>query len=314
MCIFNLMNIGVLALLSNSHYYISELVLEKFQKENNIKLDDENQKYFKSGSVMADIGRFDMDKTQIQTNDNSATIVSDSKEFTKKLLEVAKINNSEHDIWYALGACIHCVQDQYTKDLLNSLQNFDTTKELDDSKKNYFKYGIVENYFYDKLRRAIICENLSENFDLSQTGKELLTDEEIANYRQYIPLFFKIYFRGVTSDNLLLNENLMVQTYKELGIEVTAERLRNQAANLIGSSAILSYISTHFIKESDVNSNNTDELQHDTNYDSLASSIDSLVNLCVAELQQLVKDIDFNDSRSNTVSNKTGNDRIFVNT
>lgn len=297
-CSLNLLNTGASALLSNSHYYISEQVLDKFQEVNNIKLDDESKEYFKSGSVMADIGRFDMDKAQIQNKDTNYTIESDSEEFTGKLLEVAKENNNKNDIWYALGSCIHCVQDQHTGELLDSLKNFDNSKELSNSKKYYFKCGIVDNYFYNKLKRAITCENLSENFDLAQTGKGLLTDEELENYKQYAPLFFIIYFLCAKPNNLLLNEDLLVKTYKEIGLDVTAENIRKQAANLVGSSAVLSYISTEFIKEEgksseEIKENQSEELHLDTPHAELEKSINNLVDKCVAKLQDLTKNIDF---------------------
>ena len=66
----------------------------------------------------------------------------------------------------------------------------------------------------------------------------------------------------------------------------------------MGSSAVLSYISTDFITKQDENSaetkeNQSEELHLDTPHAELEKSINNLVDKCVAKLQDLTKNIDF---------------------
>jgi len=297
------MNTKTSAFLGNAHYYMSEQVLEKFQKENNIELSEEEKNSFKSGSVMAHIGRFDMDNKEIidsETND-TRHVISRSEEFVDELMSQAKLNNNKRDVWFALGAHITRDQDEGVSQVLDSLENFKESEELDDFKKYYLKCGIVESYFCDKLSRSINCANSSENFNLKQVGHGIFTDEELEQYSSYAPLFFMIYFLSVNSDNLLLNEDLIVNTYKKLGLEITAEDVKKQAANLVGSSAILSYISQSFIEEpeksQEIKSENlklvSDTTQEITKKSKLDKSIDNLVNLCVEKLKTLTDNIDF---------------------
>ena len=309
----NFLNIKTSAFLGNAHYYMSEQVLEKFQKENNIELSNEEKNSFKSGSVMAHIGRFDMDNENIINPETNKTryIISRSEEFADQLLAQAKINNNKIDIWFALGACIHCEQDNRVSSVLNSLENFKNSEKLDDFKKYYLKCGAVEDYFYDKLSRNINCEDLNKNFDLKQIGKDILEEKQLEEYASYAPLFFMIHFWGINSDNLLLNEDLLINTYKNLGLEVTKENIQKQAANLVGASAILTYLSRNFTKEpppieTDNDSEDTiienieleseEDLQENTNNtknSKLEESINNLVDLCVEKLKNLTTNIDF---------------------
>ena len=222
----------VSAFFGNTHFNLGKKIIA----ESKIELSKEEQNAFLSGLVYADIGRFKFDK-QIYEKCKKR-IVSDEEIFAAKLAECAK---TPEEMWFARGFAMHAFQDQ-------KVQKF-----LEDIFRRYFKNypayvmncGFLDYYFcvqensfiYDDLLTKFISDEITAN--LGSFGKTIgIAPTKIATS------ILNNYYSSITKEPLVLYDQLIKQAYLSLGLNVTAEELREQSANIIGAFVILSALNS----------------------------------------------------------------------
>ena len=218
-------------MLGNAHYNLGKISLEL----GNFKLSSSERRYFYSGLVYADIGRFVLDR--------KAKIHSDSKAFIRKMFRFAC---TEEEKWFCIGAYLHEFQDRKITKFLRNIFKTPTC--------GYLKYlkrcGILEYYFLNKNRDYIYSDDLIKNFEISSvlTFTDILESNEIlqkvvqALEKEVVHVIGNFYYdkKKICID---LPENLFVKAYECYGLDVTSNTLKKQAANLVSASVLL----CHFI-------------------------------------------------------------------
>lgn len=280
--------------LGNSHYYISELVLDKLEKNEEKKYDltQEEKQAFLSGTVLADIGRFNFDK--------KININSDSEEFVLNMIKLAENSNEK---WFAYGALAHCVQDENASEILQEFGDFEISElvqKFGDIKvpedkvsqiKGLIKYGKAEQYFLDKKQKAIYCDDLMSNFDFEETVKEFeefLGKQKIDEFKNLASLALLFYYLGIDTNKINIYSDLVKKTYKEYNLELLDEEINKQCANIVAVSAILELIigKMDYIENTE---NNTDLIEETKNIKNqkLDNLIEKLVDKCIEKLESL---------------------------
>lgn len=127
-----------------THYYICSKVI--YIDENLKNLSEEEKLAYKSGSVIADVGRFYFD---------DFFPASDEEIFKNELIKMAMQDNDKKLKLFALGWSDHVIQDKHTSKIFNKI--FENTQ-------NYrIRCGKCDTYFYEKTGylsdKTLFCPN-----------------------------------------------------------------------------------------------------------------------------------------------------------
>ncbi len=222
----------VSAFFGNTHFNLGKKIIA----ESKIELSKEEQNAFLSGLVYADIGRFKFDK-QIYEKCKKR-IVSDEEIFAAKLAECAK---TPEEMWFARGFAMHAFQDQKVQKFLEDILN----KKVENYPAYVMNCGFLDYYFcvqensfiYDDLLTKFNSDEITAN--LGSFGKTIgIISTKIATS------ILNNYYSSITKEPLVLYDQLIKQAYLSLGLNVTAEELREQSANIIGAFVILSALNS----------------------------------------------------------------------
>ena len=216
------------AFFSNTHFNLGKKIIA----ESKIELSKEEQNAFLSGLVYADIGRFKFDK-QIYEKCKKR-IVSDEEIFAAKLAECAK---TPEEMWFARGFAMHAFQDQKGPEIFRRYFKNYPAYVMNCGFLDYY-FCVQENSFiYDDLLTKFNSDEITAN--LGSFGKTIgITSTKIATS------ILNNYYSSITKEPLVLYDQLIKQAYLSLGLNVTAEELREQSANIIGAFVILSALNS----------------------------------------------------------------------
>ncbi len=245
------------ALFGNTHFNICKKVIEKTDHT----LSKSEQIAFLSGSVYADIGRFKFDK--------KTGIDSDSDKFINEMKKFAK-TSEEH--WFVRGFEAHVLQDTVTGKFLNETlgrksscyREYVMDCSLLDS---YFlkKNGGLYNDFLDKINfEQIVC-----GLDTKDLGKAINISKN--QIKCFLTTILDKYSNCPTKNNLVMYDNLVKQTYKSFGFEISSEEIHEQAANLVG----VFIITSNFAAKTEISEELASKIE---------SKSDELADLCITRL------------------------------
>ena len=225
------------AFFGQTHCSLSELALEKIE---NLKINEKEKSAFLSGSVCADIGKFEFD--------DKAHIESDSKEFSEKLMSNAVTSEEK---WFAIGVKLHVFEDKSANKFLKNI--------FKNQKVDYLNYiyccGTIDNYFLKKDKKFIYFENFSKLFDSNQlisklkdsvkSQKSKIIIKFLSVLRIAFNLFFRCvfnrYYKNIEKIHINPNESLLRRTYQDFGLNVNETSIKKQTANILSTFLISSY-------------------------------------------------------------------------
>lgn len=215
-------------MLGNAHYNIGKASLEIA----GIKLAPLERKYFYSGLVYADVGRFLLDK--------KVKVMSDSKKFIKKMAQFARTREEK---WFCIGAFLHEFQDRRTNNLLRRIFKAPSCGYL-----SYLKRcGVVEYYFLGRNGEYIFTEDL-EIFRLCSAVPcaEFLDSNELLRklvfrLEKEIMRVVDVFYSCYSKVNLNLPDNILKKAYKYYGFNATSYFLKEQSVNTVITSVLLCY-------------------------------------------------------------------------
>lgn len=222
----------VSAFFGNTHFNLGKKIIA----ESKIELSKEEGNAFLSGLVYADIGRFKFDK-QIYEKCKKR-IASDEEIFAAKLAECAK---TPEEMWFARGFAMHAFQDQKVQKFLEDILN----KKVENYPAYVMNCGFLDYYFcvqensfiYNDLLTKFNSDEITAN--LGSFGKTIgIAPTKIATS------ILNNYYSSITKEPLVLYDQLIKQAYLSFGLNVTAEELREQSANIIGAFVILSALNS----------------------------------------------------------------------
>ncbi len=225
----------VKSLFGNTHFNLGKKIIENLD----ISLSKNQKKAFLSGIVYADIGRFKFDK-EIEIDSDSGQFIAEMKKH---------IYNSEEE-WFAIGCEIHRLQDTKVGDVL---------KDIFENKENicYKEYvtqcALLDCYFLKKTNEYIHSYHIETlNFDQIKENLDKLNTIplDLLNYMNLdknIALdMLSVFYNSVEKKyHLNLYNNLLKKTYKELGLNLDDKSINEQAGNIVGSFAILTFFFKH---------------------------------------------------------------------
>ena len=227
------------------HYIVAEKIL----KEGPYKgLTKEESDAFKAASIWADIGAFVFDK--------KVKVESDAEEF----LEIMKKHATKKtDKWFLKGLMVHIFLDKQTTKTLRKIFN-----KKDFKRYEYLKYyGILEWYLMNKYKRYIYTEHLSK-FKIKDLKSRFSNTKQIVasavpktkllniwlnvlsikkgNYR-------KLFGNSITKNNINTYDDLLIKTYKSIGLDITPRELHIQMGNVVAAFILLQVL---YGKEKDI--------------------------------------------------------------
>lgn len=225
------------AFFGQTHCSLSELALEKIE---NLKINENEKSAFLSGSVCADIGKFEFD--------DKAHIESDSKEFSEKLMSNTVTSEEK---WFAIGVKLHVLEDKSANKFLKNI--------FKNQKIGYLNYiyccGTIDNYFLKKDKKFIYFENFPKLFDSNQlisklkdsvkSQKSKIIIKFLSVLRIAFNLFFRCvfnrYYKNIEKIHINPNEGLLKRTYQDFGLNVNETSIKKQTANILSTFLISSY-------------------------------------------------------------------------
>ncbi len=253
------------ALFGNAHFNIGQKIIKNLE----IEISEGEKKAFLSGLVYADIGRFKFDE--------ELKVESDSDKFVEEMKKHVQTSEEE---WFVRGFEMHVLQDKETLKFLKNVFGF--------QKINYVNYifscGFLDAYFSDQNNKYIYNEFLDKfNFDqicenksFGEITKHLDLPKDILE--PTINILLKSKYDFLDKDELVLYDSLIIKTYESLGLKINTEDLQEQAANMVGSFAVLSSIYKMPPEETKLSK------------EDLASKIEleceNLANLCISNLKE----------------------------
>lgn len=219
----------VSALFINTHFNLGKMIIE----QSGILLSEDEKNAFLSGLVYADIGRFKFDK---ETNINS-----DSEKFVEAMKKYAKTSEEK---WFVKGFEMHVLQDKQTSKFL---------KEIFGKKSfSYIEYivncGLLDNYFLRK-NSCYISNKFLDKFNFKQVSSDIdmknlsqitgIPEDEIENC---INTILDKYFYIPDKYQLVMYDNLLKDTYRFLGFEISLDDINEQVANIVGACIVIATV------------------------------------------------------------------------
>ena len=258
----------VKSLFGNTHFNLGKKIIENLD----ISLSESQKKAFLSGIVYADIGRFKFDK--------EINIASDSSQFIEEMKK--HVNNTEEE-WFARGFEIHRLQDTKVGDVL---------KDIFENKENicYKEYvtqcALLDCYFLKKSNEYIHSDRIEmfnfdqmkENLDKLNIVPASLLDYMNLDKNSALNLLKFFYISVEEKYSLNLHNNLLKNTYNELGLKLDDKSIDEQAGNIIGSFAMLAFFFRH-----DVTLDKTEIISK------IELACEELVKVCTDYLKIMVK-------------------------
>lgn len=218
------------ALFGNTHYNIGKKIIKIIEK-NGIILEGPEKDAFLSGMVYADIGRFKFDK--------ASQIESDCQAFTK---EMKKHASTKEEKWFIRGIEMHILQDKKTAEMLKNIFG----QKITDYTNYMLKCSIIDSYFLNK-NQSYIYSCYLDKFDFNEVSsiinlklnEKLLKVSDNKNIPSYSAILSQFY-TSIKKDSLSSYAELILKTYKALGLNITIEDVYKQEANCVGSFVIAS--------------------------------------------------------------------------
>ena len=251
------------ALFGNSHYNIGQKILESSK----FSLSESEKQAFLSGMVYATIGKFEFDK--------KINIKSDSAEFIEEMKKHAKTSEEE---WFIKGFEMHTLQNEKVSQFFEkvfgqklNLEQKSIAWSLTDAylRKKYDKLIYID--FFDKLSSKQIYRSILTEMVLDQAEEhkqefgedyKYLSEDlaEIDNTINMLPVesivkgYIDEYQKSAANNKneLVLYGNLLKDTYKSLGLDVSLEDIYGQAANAVAESLIATYFSKHVDEDEEI--------------------------------------------------------------
>jgi len=252
------------ALFGNAHFNIGQKIIKNLETE----IYESEKRAFLSGLVYADIGRFKFDE--------ELKIESDSDEFVEEMKKHVQTSEEE---WFVRGFEMHVLQDKETSKFLKNAFGF--------QKINYVNYafgcGFLDAYFSDQNNKYIYNEFLDKfNFNQIYENKSFgEITKNIDSPKDFLELTINSLLESkydfLDKVELVLYDDLIIKTYAALGLKINTEDLQEQAANIVGSFAVLSSVYKTLPEKTKFNK------------EDLASKIEleceNLTNLCIYNLR-----------------------------
>lgn len=245
------------ALFGTTHFNICKKIIEKIDQT----LSESEQAAFLSGSVYADIGRFKFDK--------ETGIESDSAKFVNEMKKFAKTSEEQ---WFVRGFEAHVLQDTVTGKFLNETlgrksscySEYIMDCSLLDS---YFlkKNGSLYNNFLDKFN----FEQIIQGWDIKDLSKATCVNEN--QIQSFVTLALNKYSNCPSKNELVMYDNLIKQTYKSFGFEISLDEIREQAANIVG----VFIVTSNFAAKREISEDLASKIE---------SKSDELANLCITNI------------------------------
>ncbi len=217
------------------HYIVAEKILEEGPYKD---LTKEESDAFKAASVWADVGACIFDK--------KAKIDSDSHEF----LEIMKKHATKKtDKWFLKGLMIHIFLDKQTTKILQKIFN-----KKDFKRYEYLKYyGILDWYLMNKYKRYIYTEHLSK-FKIKDLKSRFSNAKQIVS--SAVPRtkllsiglnvlrirkgdYRKLFGNNIAKNNISNYDDLLIKTYKSIGLDITPSELHIQMGNVVAAFILL---------------------------------------------------------------------------
>lgn len=258
----------VSAFFGNTHFNLGKKIIA----ESKIELSKEEISALLSGLVYADIGRFKFDKQIYEKR--KERIDSDDKIFAAKLAECAK---TSAEMWFARGFAMHAFQDQKAQEFLENILN----KKIENYPTYVMDCSFLDHYFCAQ-ENSFIYSNFLDKFNSDEIAANIGNLGKIIGIAstKIATLILDNYYSSIKKESLILYDELIKQAYLSLGLNTTAEELREQSANIIGVFVILSSLnSKRSIPEELANK--------------IESSTKELITKCLSYLKLLLKDPHF---------------------
>lgn len=211
-----------------------------------VDLTEEEISYIKSGAVIADVGRFSLDKTELNPYETNLFPASDQMEFIAKAKENAKTIEEK---FFVFGMELHYWQDNY-------VPKFSKTVFGPKHRTTYLDYARYDKWCLYDCKSEKICtislnkKNPSFNFEPIYNVIKNIYNRIICWTANIIKSFLiKNYY---SSDNFFKLENctdLLVRTYnkllpkdKKLNNPISSNFVSECIDTVVGAHAILSSI------------------------------------------------------------------------
>ncbi len=163
------------------------------------------------------------------------------------------------DKWFLKGLMVHIFLDKQTTKTLRKIFN-----KKDFKRYEYLKYyGILEWYLMNKYKRYIYTEHLSK-FKIKDLKSRFSNTKQIVasavpktkllniwlnvlsikkgNYR-------KLFSNSITKNNINTYDDLLIKTYKSIGLDITPRELHIQMGNVVAAFILLQVL---YGKEKDI--------------------------------------------------------------
>ena len=259
------------AFFGQTHYAISESVINSID---NIQLSETEKNAFLSGSVCADIGRFEFDA--------KAQLESDSEKYVQKMMTYASTTEEK---WFVIGTMMHVLQDKQTGRFLKNV--------FDNQNGGYLNYlkqcAVLDKYFLQKQNGYIYVEQFQNSFDINQIVSGVNVKSKLLKFliktikffdgiiKLYFKHVFKNFYKTIDKNNIKPFKKLIQKTYSdsEISINVTNEEIDTQMANILTAFII----SCHFSSNSAIKELSTEKLKKE---------YDIIVDSCKQELNKIL--------------------------